>query len=149
MNTKNADRCTIRETEGSTRGRVEVEIVAPLGYSFDGERHVIVARGATLAEARRRAREDANAAELTECKTDCDCRETAPIEVRTYHIHRENGDPDELNLCADCATTIRDYATIERSVAVAGDCDRCGAEGLSLPSDNATGQPRRKHRRKP
>jgi hypothetical protein len=65
----------VRETLGSKPGRYEVEVFAPEGQSFDGERHSLVAHGRTLAEARRTALADANATSLVDCAPDCDCKE--------------------------------------------------------------------------
>jgi hypothetical protein len=65
----------VRETLGSKPGRYEVEVFAPDGQSFDGERHSLVAHGGTLAEARRTALADANATSLVDCAPDCDCKE--------------------------------------------------------------------------
>jgi hypothetical protein len=55
-------------------GRYEVEVFAPDGQSFDGERHSLIARGGTLAEARRAALADANSTRRVDCAPDCDCR---------------------------------------------------------------------------
>lgn len=64
----------LRETIGSKPGRYEVEIFAPDGQSFEGERHSLSARGGTLAEAREIALADARSTELVACAPDCDCR---------------------------------------------------------------------------
>lgn len=70
-------RVRVEETPGSKPGRREAEAFAPDGYAFDGDRHSLVARGATLAEAMRTATEDAKAARLVRCAADCSCSEAS------------------------------------------------------------------------
>jgi hypothetical protein len=65
----------IRETQGSKPGRAEAEVFAPDGYSFDGERHSMIAHGRTLAEAKEIALADARSTQLIACKQDCNCNE--------------------------------------------------------------------------
>lgn len=70
-----AQQFRLEETPGSRHGRREVEVFAPDGFTFDGERHSVVARARTLWAARDAALEEARAATLVACADDCDCRE--------------------------------------------------------------------------
>lgn len=65
----------LEETPGSWPGRIEVEVFAPDGLSFEGDRHSLIARGATLADARLAALSDARSTRLVSCAPDCDCQE--------------------------------------------------------------------------
>lgn len=65
----------IEECEGNKPGSYFFEVFAPDGQSFDGERHSLIACGATRAEGRRLALADAKSTELRDCPPDCECRE--------------------------------------------------------------------------
>ncbi len=63
----------LRETQGSIRGRAEVEVFAPDGWNFDGP-HSLIVRDATLLEAKRLALKEAELHRLVRCSLNCECR---------------------------------------------------------------------------
>ena len=65
----------IEECAGNKRGSYFFEVFAPDGQSFEGERHSMIAFGATRTEGRKLALAEATATKLCECPSDCECRE--------------------------------------------------------------------------